>query len=549
MSMRWRDIAICMLLFAGTAAYLQAWPQGFNGFDEGVYLYEAKRALHGDVMYRDFFEILTPGSFYAMALLYALFGVSLETARMGMAVVHGLIGVLVYLICRQTGVRSSLALLAALTHLVLAYPMCPIASPHWITSLVTLVLIAVVLQRPGITGRRALLWGAIAGTLLLVQQHRGVFIAAAAALVLPIDARRAGMRGFSRRAAVAAGSYVAGLLGVVGFVMFGFVAAAGAKSVLRALVWHPLINYRAVHNDTGMWAHYVSTLFGRGSWVGVPLTDLIPRSALIQHLPLVIPLAGVIALRQWWQQDGGAPRRALVVLLIFSTFSILSITYHPDAVHFAFVASVWAALAALLLEMLQGVVERAAPRARLVTVSLVAMLMVGATWQLWQNLQVFHRWFSLQTPTAFGRVDVGRQDQLLDLQYVLEAVRTAGAREIFAFPANPGWYLLTGTDNPTRFQIVLPDQYTDRDQIAEVVATLEARQVPVVILSFYFSYRGLEPLIEYLKRQYELIGPPVAPGGIRVISVYRRRPDECPADLPATKPRQRGVSMCSAWPE
>jgi hypothetical protein len=49
------DLSICFILFAGTIAYLSRWAHDFYGFDEGLYLYEAKRVSEGAVMYRDFF--------------------------------------------------------------------------------------------------------------------------------------------------------------------------------------------------------------------------------------------------------------------------------------------------------------------------------------------------------------------------------------------------------------------------------------------------------------------------------------------------------------
>src|SRR5262245_28326926 len=44
-------------------------------------LYGAKRVLQGQAVYRDFFDFVTPGSFYLYAIAYALGGVSVTTAR------------------------------------------------------------------------------------------------------------------------------------------------------------------------------------------------------------------------------------------------------------------------------------------------------------------------------------------------------------------------------------------------------------------------------------------------------------------------------------
>ena len=69
-----------------TVAYLAALSYPLGHLDEGLYLFEAKRILHGDVFYRDIFDIATPGSYYLMALMFALFGTTMTVARTAAAV-------------------------------------------------------------------------------------------------------------------------------------------------------------------------------------------------------------------------------------------------------------------------------------------------------------------------------------------------------------------------------------------------------------------------------------------------------------------------------
>src|SRR5215468_4326951 len=49
--------------------------------DEGIILQGAQRILAGQVLYRDFFSFLTPGSYYWVALFFKLFGSSILVAR------------------------------------------------------------------------------------------------------------------------------------------------------------------------------------------------------------------------------------------------------------------------------------------------------------------------------------------------------------------------------------------------------------------------------------------------------------------------------------
>jgi len=134
------DVALSVILFAGTCTYLGVfWPHALYGLDEGMFLYESKRIVDGQVMYRDFFELWGPMGNYALALMYALFGVSMETARGSMAVVHAVIVVLVYAIMRRLGVRPMLAAVLSLTHIALFFPALAFASPHWLSTALTLM--------------------------------------------------------------------------------------------------------------------------------------------------------------------------------------------------------------------------------------------------------------------------------------------------------------------------------------------------------------------------------------------------------------------------
>src|SRR5687767_3794765 len=49
--------------------------------DEGSIVYGAQRVTEGAVPYRDFFEVMGPGSFYWLALWFKVLGVSWTTSR------------------------------------------------------------------------------------------------------------------------------------------------------------------------------------------------------------------------------------------------------------------------------------------------------------------------------------------------------------------------------------------------------------------------------------------------------------------------------------
>src|SRR5579875_19617 len=82
--------------------------------DEGISLQGAQRILRGEVLYRDFFALVTPGSYYWTALLFKIFGNSILTARATLVVYGGVFSLLTYLLARRVCSRRNAALGASL---------------------------------------------------------------------------------------------------------------------------------------------------------------------------------------------------------------------------------------------------------------------------------------------------------------------------------------------------------------------------------------------------------------------------------------------------
>src|SRR5213593_1607939 len=76
------ELWVALILFLVSFLYLCLFRR-FTAMepDEGILLQGAQRILAGQVLYRDFFSFYTPGSYYALALLFKIFGSSLLVAR------------------------------------------------------------------------------------------------------------------------------------------------------------------------------------------------------------------------------------------------------------------------------------------------------------------------------------------------------------------------------------------------------------------------------------------------------------------------------------
>ena len=102
------ELLIALAVFLAACLYL--WPlRDFVSFnaDEGIILSDADRILRGQVPYRDFFSLYTPGSYFLLALAFKLFGQSLVVARSILLVYCGVFSSLSYLLARRISSRTA----------------------------------------------------------------------------------------------------------------------------------------------------------------------------------------------------------------------------------------------------------------------------------------------------------------------------------------------------------------------------------------------------------------------------------------------------------
>lgn len=520
-----RDVILAGILWAAAFTYLHLlWPNSMVGLDEGAFLYEAKRIADGDVMYRDFFDLIGPIAPYWLALMYALFGVSMEAARASMAGLHGAIVVLMYAIARQLGVRPLLAVVVALAHVALFYPALPFASPHWLSTALTLVVFWFVLRAPVIRIGPACAAGALTALVALTHQPKGAATAAAVAIVLLRDAwtgrlTRPPVRALARQLA----AYAVGLLAVVVPTLVGFVWLAGFEPVYDALVRTPLVAYRQLSfHSEGRWL--IRGL--NGSQLFELLVHMSPM-LLLSIMPLIIPVS---AARLIWQAVQGVradARRPLFVAVVFSALAIASVQYQPNFFHFAIVGPIWFSLYGELLEQSVRRVEAMLHTALVGPAAAVGLLVLLT---LEMRRSVGSAWDVAGAPgdTAFGRVHFRSESLAEEVEAFREVLQQAGAKEILVYPSLPGMYLMTGASNPTRFQLLIPG-YNTPEQFAEVQQTLERERVPFVVRTFWWWGEHPDPLRPYLNQHYERVRVPRKHRAIPSMTLLRRKAEDAPA--------------------
>jgi hypothetical protein len=466
-----------------------------GGSDEGIYLYEAKRLLDGAAFYRDVFDLITPGAHYLMAAAFALLGVSIETARHLDAVVHGLIVLATYAAGRMIGVRRPLASVAALAQVAVFQPAWPVASPHWVATLLGMLLFVALLAPP--RARAALAAGIVAGLLVCVQQQKGAAMTAGALALLLVERFVARIGASPWRIP----AFVGGVALVVVPVALLLVLRAGFRPVIDALVVHPLVNYPRLN---------------RTRWGSV---GFFPRYARYTF-PTALAVAPGLALVATVRASLGFVRRVdrerlrrSVCLAVVGLSSIASILYYPDYIHLAFIGSAFAVLAAELLE----IALRARPLAGW-PATLVVVLLLGATGaQLARVMAGSWRDHPFAYDSPFGRVRFHERQEREIVERMRAVLDRSPSRELFVYPFGAAIYLLTGTENPTPFQFLAPE-YSRPDQIEQTLAILEQRRVPYLFVIKPLT--STDPILRYVADHYEQVEDEQGP-----LPLFRRRPE------------------------
>jgi hypothetical protein len=489
-----RDAALALLMFAGTVLYLWSLPLNLSFADEAIYLYESKRILDGDVLYRDIFEMITPVFMYVIAALFWLFGATLQVARLGQAVVHGITVVALYATCRQLGIRRSLAWLAPVGYVAICQSAWPTVSQHWLSTMVcVLILLSCVrLRRDRVAA--TVVPGMLLGLLIGIQQQRGAIMAVGVFVWVILDThlqRRLEPEHVGPPLIRRLAWLVAGALIIDVPVLTAVVVHSGWQPAWRAMVIFPLFDYRST--TFCEWGHLNIMTYLQSTYT-------FPR--FLKYLPVVLPIPIARLALLMARRQGGDEARRLTLLLTFVLFSIISILYFPDFIHIAFIAAFFFII---IVETLEWIVQRlpAAGATRAVGWATAAVLLAATAYHLNHNRDRLIAANPFMRSTQFGEIAMHDEVNAKIYDRVVALAPQLPDREIYCFPIMSHLYLMAGVQNPTPYGFLLWD-YSGPDLINDVVRILSAKRLPYLVV---WMMRDNDPISDYIRREYEPVDP------------------------------------------
>jgi Dolichyl-phosphate-mannose-protein mannosyltransferase len=477
-------LAFCSILYLYPFTRVFLWVG-----DQGTLLYGAVRVTEGQVPFRDFFEVMGPGTFYWLALFFKIFGTTCLATRIWLMLNTVLTTILVYFLTRR--LRPGAEFVPAVFLLAVSFPYCSQISHHADSNLFALLSFATMifwLQR-----RQPILLfitGILAGVTTCFMQPKGFLLFLSYLLLLCLLCRKE--PGFLLSAARLLAGYT--LVGLS--VVLLFWAAGALSDLLYANVVWPLTNYsnlNTVPYGLGLRALYWKSWTASLSNVFSPAVALCAASILvvpflvIAALPLLLGLFGLL------HRSVAFNRHTLPYWIV--GFALWGSEIHrKDITHLIYGSPI---LVILCFHLYWQV------RHRFSVLALQSVVLCAVA------LAVFNGFFvlaaSTKTVTERGTVNTFGNDAALDLLHS----HVKPGEELFAYPYCPLYYFLSAAKNPTRYSILMY-QINTRAQFQEVVRSLEQRKVRYVLWDTEFQGERVKTSFPAYRipRQDELIIEP-----------------------------------------
>jgi hypothetical protein len=495
-SLRYLPHAFALLAVAAAVAHFRT---QIDSNDEGIATMGAWRVLRGQVPYRDFFAIETPLSFYLVAPLYALFGVTFTVGRVVAQILGIAMVVCVFQLSRRF-IRSSLFAAVPLAFLCQAgVGIFPFANHHWFADVFALA--ALVAASRALEDDWAPGWwlaGAASALTLESLQDQGLLMLIAlgivAAVVPPAGSRRQSLARFG------GGALGAGLpLALMVLPRSGWAAA------WHDLVYFPLTAYRATPGNAYGFLQPFGEILAQwtsGVWRQAPVYI---ASATVTSLALIVtPLAAPVLILWAWRRRKGSKTAAALLLAGAGAFLLTAMhRWAPINLQWA------AAPPALALGWWLQHEHDASPKGRVATTAVAVTLLLafglfglGRIGQAWDN----RIWADVHSPAGLTRIPgpaIGQQIQ--------EMIATVGQHvpqgEPLLVYGWPNWGFATLHPCPVRWDGFAPPDFPPGRYTHDAIAEVEEKKVTWIVTPVFEPPTETHPdeWKTYLTGRYDLV--------------------------------------------
>lgn len=497
---------LTFVLVAFAAWYwLQYFNRSTNLLDEGSTAAQAMRVVNGELIYRDFFTVVTPGSYYTIAWLFRAFGEGLMVLRWA-ALVTGL-GIL--LTTLTVGRRVMVWPFAAAAGLLTTVWGWFMVTPNFYSLEAALLsLIALACYVHGAPSWRWMIYAGMAtGVTVMVKQNVGAYTAAG--LCITIWASRLfDTEPDVRGRAQMSGQFVAGMAVPIVPTLLWLIASGAGPYLYESWIYYPLVKY------TERFARPFPGFF--------PLAESDPFdlwTKLVVYLPVIVyPLSlvaiGVLSWRFQRRGDRAAKHEGHALLAIASVgiLTLLQAWPRADVPHILFgLQPTFILFAYLLFCGWRAVKVMPGPRTAIAAIAMIIALAPAATllWKGYQRTDWEYQNYivAVRTDRAKGIFAAGLEAQRIDVVTTYISEHTAPDDPVFVVPWASGFNFLANRSNPTRTDFIL---FEDPEAYPCLLARLDARPPKYVIYGYtwdvddrHFSDYAA-PIDRYIRSRYAI---------------------------------------------
>jgi hypothetical protein len=470
-------------LFAFTGCWLQFFILPFAPVvpwgDEALFLLDGVKIAAGQVPYRDFAQIVTPGTDYVYATLVLLFGSRAWLPGVTMACLAAAIAVAMTIVARRM-LAGWLAAVPALLFIGVVVPRAAYPTHHWFSTLAVMAAALLLIDQPS-TSRRIAGAGVLCGVAGLFTQTRFLF-GLAAFVVLFLWEGRAGSRldrQFWRKATLFASS--AALIMTAGCAYF--LGSAGPARLWFSLVTFPLRYYTV--ESFNNWRVLIITAhlhMGAVSWL------------MLLFLYATVPLSYVFFLMYRRRaQLRPSTDRALMLMTIAGGVMFLSIASAPSWLRMSAASPPALVLLVVLLAEIRHL--RLVLGAGIASAAILLIALPVARQMRWH--QVFD--------TPAGRIAIVDPKWAEEFDWSTHHI-SPGA----PFFGTPTVGYAFHMAHPAQLSFVLPSDYTRPEQVDAMLQAFATAQPPVMIIpgAYLRPHEGqhsdhLGPFRTYLQNNYQ----------------------------------------------
>lgn len=501
------------LEWIGTAVVLVAaiwyWHLYFNRatnlLDEGSTAWQALRIVNGELIYRDFFTVVTPGSYYTVAWLFQLFGESLIVLRWTALVT----GVAIVLASVTAGRRVMAWPFAASAGLLTTVWGWFLGTPNFYSleaALLSLVALAIYVHAAP-AARWLIAAGIATGLTALVKQNVGAYTAAG--LFITIWASRLfddrhDLRGRLKMSA----QFIGGIALVFVPAVLSLVAAGAGPYLYESWVYYPLVKY--------------TERFAQPFPAFLPLAQDDPFdlwTKLTIYMPTVVyplTLVAIVILASRYQKTRDAATKdeghALLAISAVGMLTLLQAWPRADVTHILFGLQPTFILFGYLLGCGWRALRHVPGPRPVVAVATALVALSPALTLLWKGYQrtdwEYQNYIvAVRTERGAGIFTGGLEAQRIDVVTKYLAEHTAPDEPIFVVPWASGFYFLANRPNPTRTDFML---FEDPELYPCLLARLDQRPPKYVVYGYTWDVDGRRfrdyaaPIDRYIRSRYAI---------------------------------------------